>query len=416
MLDFQVKTKLLDQSAYQALSLLIKGQAVTEHFTDEHVLGTEIIVDPLPLAEWFAANWWRLRWEPEKEGLNAQQQLDWDLSHKLASVASGFIWPDVTLTSDDLTIHCLARQTSGVFCTIKFTRSLSEWLHAAQFEAGVDEFINQQASEHPNSNLASLWQEISEERQNTEATQWRKLEAKLGFDSDEAPEALIIGLQDYYGVFGESSVEELSSETQQPDLLVLAAKLCKALNSETTAIFNPDLAGIVGDEGQQDTQWVVPWKHAAEKAARLRSKLGVQAERCLENRILLDYLSLNEGFMESNPLDGLPSSGLKITPEKARVVLGRGWETTRRFTLARLLGDLIYTYLSKSSDLLSITHSKTSRQKFQRAFAQELLCPYQGLLAVMETSNPTEEKLEQAAKHFNVLPLTVGYTLENKRV
>lgn len=414
MLDFQVKTKQLDHSAYQALSLLIKGQAVTEHFTDEQVQGTEIIVDPLPLAEWFAANWWRLRWEPEKEGLNAQQQLDWNLSHKIASAASGFIWPDVTLTSDDLAIHCLARQTRGNFCTLKFTRSLSEWLSAAQFEAGVDEFLNQQAKDHPVSNLATLWQEIIEERQNEEATQWRKLEAKLGFDPDEAPEELVQGLQSYYGIFGQSSVEELSCETQQPKLLELVADLKMALNKAKETL-SPDLAGIVGEKDPQNKPGVAPWQQAAEKAASLRIKLGLEAEHCLENPLLLDYLGLSKGFMGSRTSKQLPSSGLKINPEQARVIPGHGWATTQRFTLARLLGDLIYTHSSQSSQLLSITHSKTSRQKFQRAFAQELLCPYQGLVEVMDTSNPTEEKLEAAAKHFNVSPLAVGYTLENKR-
>lgn len=414
MLDFQVKTKSLDQSAYQSLSLLIKGQAITEHFSDEQVFGTEIIVDPLPLAEWFASNWWRLRWEPEKEGLNALQQLDWNLSHQLASAASGFIWPDVTFTSDDFAVHCLARQTQGEFCTIRYVRSLSEWLRAADFEAGIDAFINQQATAHPSSSLASLWQEVIDERRSDEATQWRKLEAKLGFDPDEAPEQLIQGLQNYYGAFGQSSVEELSSDTPQPKLLELIAELNSAFK-QSKEIMAPDLTGVVELNNQAYEASLAPWKQAADKAARLRHKLGLNADECLENNRLLDYLELSKDFMQSNTANDLPSSGLKITSEQSRVLLRSARSTTQRFALTRLLADLIYTHSNESSHLLSVTSSKTSRQKFQRAFAQELLCPYQGLIEFMNTSNPTEEKLEAAANHFNVSPLAVRYTLENKR-
>lgn len=414
MLDFQINTTPLPGSSCQHLALLIKGQPATEHVTENQTRGTQIIVDPLPLAEWFAANWWRLRWEPEKEGLNTQQQLDWDLSHTLASAAGGFIWPDLTFTSDDLAIHCLAHKISAECSAIQFTRSFSEWVQTSVFEAGVDAFIHQQAQAYPDSNLARLWQALLEERQNEEATQWRKLEAKAGFDPDEASDQLIKGLQSYYDVFGQSSVEELSCDAQQSGLLERVAEL-NAVLKQTTEIINPELAGIVEPDDQLNEPSLAPWKRAAEKAAKLRNKLGLQAGKQLQDQVLLDYLGLKKDFMQSHTVKDLPSSGLKISPNQSRVLLRSGRSTTQRFALTRLLGDLIYTHASESSHLLSLTASKTSRQKFQRAFAQELLCPYQGLIEFMDTSNPTEEKLEAAATHFNVSPLAVQYTLENKQ-
>lgn len=90
MRELLIKATPLAGPDRQAITIEVRGQPVTEHFNDQELLETAIIADPTPLAEWFAANWWRLRWEPEKENLTAQQQLDWDLSHRLAAAASGY--------------------------------------------------------------------------------------------------------------------------------------------------------------------------------------------------------------------------------------------------------------------------------------------------------------------------------------
>ncbi len=85
--------------------------------------------------------------------------------------------------------------------------------------------------QHPDSNLAALWQDILAERQSKEATQWRKLEAKAGYDPGEAPDALIEGLQRYSSLFGQASVEELSSENRAESVLDLADTLKHSLQN-----------------------------------------------------------------------------------------------------------------------------------------------------------------------------------------
>jgi hypothetical protein len=46
------------------------------------------------LAQWFAWNWWRLRWEPRRTGE------DWALAHRLATTGGGYVWPNITTFSD----------------------------------------------------------------------------------------------------------------------------------------------------------------------------------------------------------------------------------------------------------------------------------------------------------------------------
>jgi hypothetical protein len=86
--------------------------------------------------------------------------------------------------------------------------------------------------------------------------------------------------------------------------------------------------------------------------------------------------------------------------------------TGRRFAIGRLLGD--HCSFACCEDLIPETNVKTSRQQFQRAFAQEFLCPFDSLLEKIQTTTPDEEDIIEAAGHFEVSPLMVTTTLVNK--
>jgi Zn-dependent peptidase ImmA (M78 family) len=64
--------------------------------------------------------------------------------------------------------------------------------------------------------------------------------------------------------------------------------------------------------------------------------------------------------------------------------------------------------------MLVCSIGKTYRQKYQRAFAQELLCPYSALVSWLNTVQPNEEAISQAAEYFSVSPLLVQTVLVNK--
>jgi Zn-dependent peptidase ImmA (M78 family) len=56
------------------------------------------------------------------------------------------------------------------------------------------------------------------------------------------------------------------------------------------------------------------------------------------------------------------------------------------------------------------------RQKIQRAFAQELLSPIEGLKTMVSLPNPREGELEDAADHYGVSPWTVRSALVNREL
>ena len=64
--------------------------------------------------------------------------------------------------------------------------------------------------------------------------------------------------------------------------------------------------------------------------------------------------------------------------------------------------------------LLPVTRASTARQKFQRAFAQEFLCPTEELKDFLEGTPMGDDDINEAAAYFEVSPLTIKRTLVNK--
>jgi hypothetical protein len=92
------------------------------------------------------------------------------------------------------------------------------------------------------------------------------------------------------------------------------------------------------------------------------------------------------------------------------VVLQRKSEVSRRFALARLVGD--HLLAPRSDRLLPVTDALTARQKMQRAFAQEFLCPYVDLLDFLG-DDTGDDAVESASNYFCVSQVFIDSTLRN---
>jgi Zn-dependent peptidase ImmA (M78 family) len=96
---------------------------------------------------------------------------------------------------------------------------------------------------------------------------------------------------------------------------------------------------------------------------------------------------------------------------ESKVVIQRRNEAGRRFAVARLIGDEVLTHATGQFSVAA--ESKTYRQKFQRAFAAELLCPAERLLDYLGNNVNDEEKIVEAAEYFHVSEQVVGNILKN---
>lgn len=423
MPNFSIRLRdVKEQAGLNRLAVFINHQCATAHLPadpdqvgveqgDENTAKQDVVVDPYPLAEWFAVNWWRLRWEAECTGLPLQQQQDWNMSHQLAAAGEGFIWPDITLASDDDTVLCTVRTTDGSLAPIQFIQAIQAHVSTLEFEQGVDNFMAHVVAYFPpHDDLNRLWQAVCNERGDPAATLWRKLEAKAGFDPDDAPEALVQKFQHLIQSFGRQSVEELASARLASPAKDIDQLLDTLNNSQHIMRPEPLALDQAMPQPQRMNQPLAPWQKAAQAAKQVRTRIGI-ASGPLKNQVLCDYLGLSERVLRNTDFTLLPAAGLKSS-QGFNVALGAGRVTSLRFGLSRLLGDTIYTHGHEG--FLPATHAKTARQKFQRAFAQELLCPYEALKEWLDTENPNDELLESAAEHFQVSPLVAKYTYQNR--
>lgn len=392
------------------LTMSIQGHCITEHedFLDEHRVKPALIIDPLPLAEWLMANWWRLRWEGEA---SRETRHDWRMSHCLAAASGGVPWPTACFSSDGESIYCQARPTEGQLASLRFLNAVESWVPASAFEGAVDTILAQTLEQVDQDHaLHQLWHQLQEERSSWQASAWRRLEARMGYDPDMAPEWLMERLIDMSQKIGMQAVEEVASES-------LDNPVARIQEMQQELQHSPLRMRHCGKELSQDTGatpagYDVPWKRAERVARSVRQQLGIGNEP-ISNQRLSEYLEIPGSVLESQYSTQSWGGGLRDS-DGVHFQLSAGRETSRRFSVARLLGDHLDT--PESETLLPITKAKTARQKFQRAFAQELLCPIQGLVEWLDTEAPDEEQIENAADFFHVSPMVVEHTLENKLV
>ena len=159
-----------------------------------------------------------------------------------------------------------------------------------------------------------------------------------------------------------------------------------------------------------------PWKLAVGAARELRQRLGVP-DGPIRNPRLSEVLDINVGRIATQGRG--PRSvpyGLRLrnaSGDANKLALRSRWSHGRRFELCRSLGDIIW---SGNDALGPLSTAKSARRKFQRAFAQEFLCPFGDLRAYIPSEDPTDDDIHAAARYFHVSERLIQTTLVNHAV
>ena len=397
------------------LSILVNGKCATvvEDYLDTDLTIRRVIrVSPLHLAEWLAGNWWRLRWEPEV----FSRTLDWQMSHDLASAGGGYVWPSLLFSSDGENISVSSRSSAPqTIDPILYLRDFKEVIAVQSFEQGVDEFIrnvlaqlSSKAGEQPD--LAELWLEITRERLQPELSELRKLEALLGYDPAEAPENFIEQLQTESSKLGVNAVQEVAAASKDQALIHLLALAEEVQNSAAEA-YVPSFEAILQECEKQTSRSSLPWQRA-EKTAHIARGIWALDQGPVSTKTLAELfrIKVDDACPDNIPLSaGLCMNG---SAGQFRITLHQRHPTGRRFTLARLVADCFIK--SQGDSLLPATSAGTSRQKFQRAFASEFLCPFRDLWDFFGEAVPDEENIDRAADYFEVSSWMIISSLANK--
>lgn len=366
-----------------------------------------IHVPLLPLAHWLLANWWRLRWEAYRPSL------EWRQAHCLAAIGGGYAWPPLEFAGDDRVIQIrMAREDSPDVAGIQYLRGVTMDIEAPAFEEAVDQFValvreRLAACGTGDEDLEILCQELADERNDPELSRACQLQARAGFDPGTTPAGWLEKALDLGRMTGPGALNEvLAALPENPDELVMARQQVDQIRNSSLAL---DFSAIPGVEVSPASG--LPWQRGELAARQLRQKLGMGLEPVTDARLgellgvelPLEYsgrFTIGGGFR-----DGDKARVTAVMPKRIR--------ESQRFYLSRLLGCALA--FPREEHLLAVTEAKTTLQKFERAFAQEFLCPYEALDAFTAEHGLDEEGIQQAAHYFQVSEQLVLTTLVNKK-
>ena len=376
-----------------------------------------------PLALFLAENWWRLRWEPAPKSLSSASP-HWRLAHNIAAAGAGYIWPNITFHSDGERMFMHVGPHASESSAVQFVSQGHGVFDAGLFETEVDRFMEGvlarlEVCEQTETELGYLWRAVQAERSSGEDFERRRLEALAGFDPDDAPEDMLDELLRLEQRLGASAIRELAAASQHNTLGHVQA-LEDALRASGLRYHVPD-AHQMNSEGP-----LPPWRRAVETARAARRAWGLE-DGPLDNTRLAAIVDLPREQLDSTAPEKVPYSASLHEGEggAGRLVFRTGHRHGRRFALGRLMGDAFYVP-DEERRLATATDARTGRQKFQRAFAQELLCPFDALSEFLdlseevdardETNLPNEDRIEEAAEYFDVSLSVVQSMLVNHNV
>jgi hypothetical protein len=370
---------------------------------------------PLPsddLAAWLAHNWWRLRHEARG---SEKTNPTWASAHRLTSVGSGHHWPNVTIWGEGERVRLLSTSDPvNGFGPLRYLTDALLYVDAKAFEIAIDAFVDRCiASSRGTNALRTVWRQVTEERSDPEMTQWRKFEALAGFDPDEAPEGLMSGLAELVREHGQDDTEEVVAAAPGDGAIATFEAVFDRVETSRITLHLADAADY-GAKSLNVRPSNQPWQ-AAEIAARaVRMALNLEEGQPLWNKNLAEICGTSPTIFSRsyrNDSNTFPY-GLRCRKQgEDRIVFRTTNQTSRRFELARFLGDVIW---SRSATVGPISRAFTARQQFQRAFAANLLCPYPALRDFLG-SKWTGEDISAAAQRFHVAELQIKTMLVNKR-
>lgn len=366
----------------------------------------DVFVSSYPMALWLASSWWRLRWEPEPTN---SPGIEWRMSHELPAAGQGYVWPPLTIAYDGEGVEVRARRSSSSEAQpIEYLSDRTSAVPAGEFEAAVDQFIRlvldrldaRRVWETP---LETLWADVVAERQDPAAADYRRLEAQVGFDPDEACTEMIVGLIALGREIGATAVSEIAPAFSGTDDADLVANLRSAVATEGIPV---QLAGpLPAAAGPIEAER--PWDQGSRLARELRAAWSLGTEP-ISNEWLSECLSVPASYLQAAPTPARLRLGLTVREDSDgrlfRLLLHKRNATGRRFEAARLLMEMFAG--PRADAWLPATDSATNRQRAQRAFAAEFLCPRDALLALLD-GDASDDALTEAAEWFQVSPLAV---------
>jgi len=342
------------------------------------------------------------------------------MAHILASIGHGYTWPSMSFEGID---GNLARLKSSPYqsptSTIRYLNAFEGFVSSSSLEKAIVQFVETILSRLyefglKETGLSILWNDVSSERRNQRLGNVRRLEALLSIDPDEQTEFIEGLLVTWSQKIGHSSLEEIAASSHADSIQQILTSTDRKSREiplhGRDSTFNQLRANL---EPYESTK-LKPWLYSRNVAYQLRD-IWALGSSPISDQNLSDRLEI--------PLPELVATDRNVSfpfgvndksSGRFGFALSRSKPESRRFDTARLLGDQIITGLNER--LIPATASSTLRQKMQRAFAAEFLCPSKVVAertSNVQTGDELAKVLSQTAEEFNVSEAIIEHHFDN---
>lgn len=374
-------------------------------------------VSVYPLALWLASSWWRIRWEPLPSRISLapdrmSAHTNWRMSHELPAAGYGFIWPQLALASDGEAISAKCRESVAVPGEpVRYLSNFDVFVQARDFEIETDNFIDlvlRRLDSLGETDLHILWREVLAERADPEQSAARRLEARLGYEPDEAPFLLLRRLLDLVSEAGPGATDEVAP-------ICAGSRPTETLDEVMNLASRPGIFGKISLPVAMpfDYRTMPPWERGRRLANLVRESLHFDSQP-LTDENLAELLQIRPGHLQESA-NGLPHApmGLAVRTghcEELKLLFRKRNRPARRFEAARFIAG--HLCAEARDKWLPVTDAVTARQKLQRAFAAEFLCPIESLQRYLGDEF-LPEAFEEAAEHFGISEKAIKSHLAN---
>jgi hypothetical protein len=369
----------------------------------------DIRVPMYPLAQWLIVNWWRLRWEPFTESSPA-----WLRTHSMGSVSTDVPWPSLSFASDGAFVQLEARaEPIRDVAAVRYLRDVDVKVPADHFEHAVDHLLTQidarvTSCVPGDADLSELIAELSHERTDPALTRACKLQALAGFDPGTVPAPWLRDAD---------ALADISGRTTGHEVVAAIPALRRGLSGardavETMKRSNVEIQLEAGNASVNGATTEIPWQRGRRLAAQFRQDHRI-GDGPLPTHVLEQLLGVRLPLPVSTNIDRALTGGYRNghTSGRTRVLVSTPRLDNQRFYLGRLIGAALAA--TADDHVLPVTNADTAFQKFERSFAQELLCPWQALNAYTDEHGTDDDGIAAAAEHFAVSEHLVLSTLIN---
>jgi hypothetical protein len=338
--------------------------------------------------------------------------VNWRMSHDLPAAGYGFIWPQLSFASDGEAIFVSCRPSPALSGEpVRYLSEFDVFVGARQFERETDNFMDlvlRRLDSLGKTELHILWGEVLAERANPTQSGARRLEARLGYDPDEAPVAVLERLLQLASEAGSGVADEVAPVCAGSDPTETLNDLIKLASRPGV----PARVSVTREARLEDGS-MPPWQRAHRLANAIRKSLGLGTQ-ALDDATLAGLLQIRSDHLKGPAQPLLHAQmGLAVRTgnnEELKLLFRKRNRPARRFEAARFIAD--YLSADKRDRWLPVTDAATARQKLQRAFAAEFLCPIESLRAYLGDEF-LPEAFEDAAEHFGISEMAIKSHLAN---